>query len=342
MRWWGDGLLAGLPNGARKLFRTELPRLILHMQDDNLTEVVWVQDGKQQTRGRFSLQGGNVQLADLVPERARGKPYQLEMRLGKSQVLHLQHHFPEAVRENLQQVLGYQLDRLTPFTADTACFDARVAQHDKQRKEILADIYLTPRYIVERVNRQLQEHGVAGADILSVADAHPDVNLASRQGEQQVQGWSRVPLYFFAGALLLSLLAPLAYQYRRVDQIDTALADLRKSSAEQLAVRDKLLEAEDALKFIAEKRKTSPVALDVVEKLSAAIPEDTWLERMSIQGGKLEIRGESAKALSLIDTLEEAAEFSAVRFKSPVNRNKDNGRDRFHLEASLEVSRAEP
>ena len=54
---------------------------------------------------------------------------------------------------------------------------------------------------------------------------------------------------------MLSLLVPLAYKYRRVDQIETALAEVRKSSAEQLAVRDKLLEAEDALKFIAEKRK---------------------------------------------------------------------------------------
>jgi general secretion pathway protein L len=65
------------------------------------------------------------------------------------------------------------------------------------------------------------------------------------------------------------------------------------------------------------------------------------LERLGIQGGKLEIRGESAKALTLIDSLEEAPEFADVRFKSPVTRNKDNGRDRFHIEASLEVSNAE-
>lgn len=341
MRWWGEGLYDGLPNPVRKLFHSELPRLVLQMQDAHLAEAVWVQDGKQQSCGRFSLQDGGQQLADLIPSRARGKPWQLELRLAKGQVLHLQHHFPEAVKDNLQQVLGYQLDRLTPFTAESACFDARVAQHDKQRKEILADIYLIPKHVVERINRQLQEHGGESVQRLSVADAHPDINLAARQDGQQTQGWSLVPLYFFLGALVLSLLVPLAYKYRRVDQIETALAEVRKSSAEQLAVRDKLLEAEDALKFIAEKRKSSPVALDVVEKLSAAIPEHTWLERLEMQGGKLEVRGESGKALTLIDTLEEAPEFADVRFKSPVNRNKDNGRDRFHIEATVEVPHAE-
>lgn len=341
MRWWGEGLYNGLPNAARKLFRTELPRLILHMQDEHLVDALWLQDGKQQERGTFSLQDGSTQLSDLLPDHARGKPYQVELCLGKGQVLSLQHYFPEAVRENLQQVLGYQLDRLTPFTADSALFDARVAQHDKGRKEILADIYVVPKHRVERFSRQLEGLGVEGVQVVSVAGAHPDINLAARLDSRQAQSWSRVPLYFFLGALVLSLLVPLGYQYRRVSQIETALTDVRKSSADQLAIRDKLVEAEDALKFIEAKRKTSPVALDVVEKLSAAIPEHTWLERLGIQGGKLEIRGESGKALTLIDTLEEAAEFSDVRFKSPVTRNKDNGRDRFHIEATLEVPHAE-
>ncbi|WP_308874244.1 PilN domain-containing protein [Thiothrix subterranea] len=126
-----------------------------------------------------------------------------------------------------------------------------------------------------------------------------------------------------------------------MDQIETALAEVRSNSAEQLAIREKLVAAEEALTFIESKRKTSPMALDVVETLSAMIPEHTWLERLEMQGDKLEIRGESGMALSLIDTLEDAAEFTAVRFKSPVTRNKDNGRDRFHIEATLEVSHAE-
>jgi general secretion pathway protein L len=341
IRWWGEGLYNGLPNAARKLFRAELPRLLLQMLDDRTVDAVWLQEGKQQSLGQFALQEGDTQLADALPKYTKGKPYQVELRLGKTQVLSLQHHFPEAVKENLQQVLGYQLDRLTPFTAESALFDARVAQHDKGRKEILADIFVAPKLIIDRLKQQLTGIGLDAVQVVSVDGAHPDINLAAREDSRHAQGWSRIPLYFFLGTLVLALLIPLGYKYRRVDQIETALAEVRKSSTEQLSIREKLLEAEDAMKFIEAKRKTSPIALDVVEKLSAALPEHTWLERLEIQGNKLEIRGESGKALTLIDTLEEAPEFSNVRFKSPVTRNKDNGRDRFHIEATLEVPHAE-
>ncbi|WP_308874245.1 hypothetical protein [Thiothrix subterranea] len=169
IRWWGEGLYNGLPNAARKLFRTALPRLVLHTHDGHSVDVQWSQDGKSQMRGQFALQGGNTQHSDLLPAAANGKPYEVELCLGKSQVLALQHHFPEAVKENLQQVLSYQLDRLTPFTADSALFDARVAQHDKGRKEILADIFVVPKHVVERFNRLLADIGVEPVRVVSVA-----------------------------------------------------------------------------------------------------------------------------------------------------------------------------
>lgn len=341
IRWWGEGLYNGLPDALRKLFRTALPRLVLHTHDGQRVDVQWLQDGKIQPRGQFVLPGGNTQHGDLLPAAANSKPYEVELCLGKSQVLALQHHFPEAVKENLQQVLSYQLDRLTPFTADSALFDARVAQHDRGRKEILADIFVVPKHVVERFNRLLTDIGVEPVRVVSVEGADKAINLAARENSKNAQGWSRIPLYVFLGMLVCALTVPLGYKYRRVAQLETALAEVRSNSAEQLAIREKLVAAEDALTFIASKRKTSPIALDVVETLSTLIPEHTWLERLDIQGSKLEIRGESAMALNLIDTLEDAPAFTAVRFKSPVTRNKDNGRDRFHIEATLEVIHAE-
>lgn len=341
MRWWGEGLSASLPDGLRKLFRSDPPRLVLHMQDGQQGSVLWEQDGKQQERGNFLLTDTDASLTDFVPSRAAGKPYQVELRLGQGQVLQMQRHFPEAVKDNLRQVVGYQLDRLTPFTTENALFDAQILRHDKTRKEVLADIYVAPRHVVDRLVRQMTDAGIDGVDVISVGETAGKVRLGREQDAAATRGWSMIPLYLFIGALALSLLAPLGYKFRRLEQVETALAEVRKSSAEQMTVRDKLMEAEDALHFLEEKRRTSPVALDVVEKLSTDIPDHTWLERLSLDGRMLEIRGESGKALNLIDILEEAPEFADVRFKSPVTRNKDNGRDRFHIEATVEVAHAE-
>jgi general secretion pathway protein L len=340
LRWWGEGLYQSLPDAVRKWFRSDLPRLILQLRDNHRVEVAWLQDGKQQTCGELVLGEASASL-DCIPTAQRLKPYDVELRLGATHVLHMQRHFPEAAKENLRQVVGYQLDRLTPFTADNAYFDAYPLQHDKQRKEILADIYVIPRHAVAQWLRQLEGVNVEKIDRISVADTANRVNLMHEQQAASSSSWSKVPLYTFLIALALSLLAPLAYKQRRAMQIDAALSELRQTSSGQLDIRDKLMAAEDALKFLEEKRKTSPIALDVVEKLAADLPGHTWLERLSIAGKTLEIRGESGKALTLIDLLEESDAFSNVRFKSPVTRNKDNGNDRFHIEATLEVAHVE-
>lgn len=339
LHWWGEGLYAGLPVKIRKLFQSSLPNLILQLHDGNRLEVVWQQDGKLLPRGVFSLQDMRLFLADVLPKPAQHKPYKVMLRLGKNQVLQLQHYFPEAVKDNLRQVVSYQLDRLTPFTTDNALFDARLTKHDKLRKEICADIYVTPKLLVEKLSQQLQEAGIKQIQQVSVVDV-PDINLLQLASTGIQSRGSKVAIYFVISALLIALLAPLAYQWRKLDKINAALAELRHSSTEQMAMRDKLLEAGDALKFLEEKRKTSPVALDVVEKLSSLIPEHTWLDQLTIDGKTLEISGESGKALSLIDVLENAPEFANVRFKSPVVRNKDNGRDRFQIEATLETPHA--
>jgi general secretion pathway protein L len=340
IHWWGEGLYAGLPDGVRKLFRSDLPRLVLHMADPRRIDIVWQQDGKQLSCGQY-LAGQDGNITSCVPQGKLNKPHQVELRLGKAQALHLQRPFPEAVRDNLRQVVGYQLDRLTPFAADAALFDTHAVRHDKAKKEVVADIHVVPRSTVSRLQTFLAGAGIGKLDAISIDGADASVNLLrDGQGNGGV-AWSRIPLYFFIGALVISLLTPLAYKYRRVGQIEDALVELRQSSAGQLDIRDKLMEAEDALGFIEEKRKTSPVALEVVEKLSTDITEHTWLERLSLDGRKLEIQGESDKALSLIDTLEETPEFSGVRFKSPVTRNKDSGNDRFQIEANVEVANAQ-
>ncbi len=216
-------------------------------------------------------------------------------------------------------MVSYQLDRLTPFTAEAAYYDAQVSQRDKSKKAVIADIFVAPK---------------------TGTDASLSHGRQALSQQSVTQSWSRIPLYCFLAALVLSLAVPVLYKQRRVNQIETALSELKRGAAEQLAVRDKLLAAEDALGFLRERRRTSPVALDVVEWLSAeipALPAHTWLERLELEGTQVQIRGESARALTLIDTLEESRHFKRVSFKSPVTRSKNSGKDKFHIQAQVEV-----
>ncbi len=339
--WWGNGLYRGLPGPLRRMFRSEQPRLSLQVINDNRLNVSWRADGKQKNRGEYSLTSDDFNFEQIAKKYTRRKKHLLELILDRKQTLHLQHAFPEAARDNIEQVVSYQLDRLTPFTADNAYFNARVARHDKAKKEVAADIYVTPKAVVDKLLTRLQAAGVPAVDVVSALDG--SISLRNGRGAKPLAtekgvSWSKVPLYFFIFALIASLAAPIMYKQRRVDQITVATKEMRRGAADQLEIRDKLLAAEEALMFLEERRRTSPVALDVVERLSAEIPKHTWLERLELEGQQVHIRGESNRALSLIDTLEESPHFSRVSFKSPVTRSKENGKDKFHIQARVELN----
>ncbi|HPQ95560.1 MAG: PilN domain-containing protein [Thiothrix sp.] len=336
--WWSEGLLRGLPSPLRQLFRAEQPRLSLQLFPDNSLKIYWRQDSKLLDRGHYRLSDTGFDFGRIAKKCAKNRRYLLELLLDRNQALHLQHSFPESVQENIRQVVGYQIDRLTPFAADAAYFDARVTRHERSRKEVLADIFVAPRQLVDRLKEQLGAAGIPAFDLVSVLDTN--ARLLTRQDSLQMvptQRWSRIPLLFFLGALILALAVPMAYKYRRVGQVENAIAKVRSESSSQLEVREKLLAAEDALHFLQERRQRSPVTLDIVERLSNEIPRHTWLERLELEGDNLQIYGESEKALTLIDTLEDSSAFSKVSFKSPVTRSRESGMDKFHIQAHLET-----
>ncbi|MGB4878649.1 MAG: PilN domain-containing protein [Thiolinea sp.] len=336
MNWWGDNLYRGLPSAMRGLFRASQPSLTLYMANERLA-LSWQQDGKRRECGEYALDS-SFDFARIAKKAARSRNYQLKLELDERQALHLQHTFPEGVQENIKQVVGYQLDRITPFSLDNAYFDAKVAKYDKANKTVVADIYVSPKAHVEQYLAKLRALGVPDINIISAIASPTQLTRGLSSSVAPPAPPSLIPFYLFLLVLIASLVAPIWYKERRLGQIEEAIASLQQKASAQIEVRDQLLAAEETLTFIGEKRKTAPVMLDVVEHLSAEVPPHTWVERLEIDGNQVQIRGESEQALSLIDTLEISPYFEAVSFKSPVTRNPNSGKDKFHLQASVEAS----
>ena len=335
MQWWGSGLLKGLPSSLRRLVRSERPRVVLQLHHQML-EAFWKPDQKLIPLGTYSL-NTPIDLFSKPHKTIKGKKYLIEVQLNPKQGLLFEQRFPEAIQENLRQVIGYQLDRLSPFSPERAYYSAELLAHDRKAKEINVNVQVIPKQTADRVIQQLKDLGVPEVHLLSILDSASAAPVGQTTATDLNQGWSWVPLGFMVSALVLSLAAPIAYKYRRVEQIDAALAQVRQHSAAQLQVREQLNTAQEAMTFLTERRRTSPVALDVAEHLSQILPAHTWLDRLTLEGTALSIKGESTAALDLIDLLEGSPLLSEVKFKSPVTRSKDSNSDKFQIQAKVEV-----
>jgi general secretion pathway protein L len=83
-------------------------------------------------------------------------------------------------------------------------------------------------------------------------------------------------------------------------------------------------------------KANSPVAVILIETLSRALPDGSYLTELSLDGSTLRIVGLADDTPSLIAPLEQSGHLKDVHFSAPTTRSGDGGRFVFHIEARVE------
>jgi len=74
----------------------------------------------------------------------------------------------------------------------------------------------------------------------------------------------------------------------------------------------------------------------VLEALSQTLPDDTFLNELRIENGKVQIAGLTRDAPALIRLIEQSQHFTRATFFAPTTRAASEDRERFHIEAHIE------
>ncbi|WP_052700412.1 PilN domain-containing protein [Methylocucumis oryzae] len=255
------------------------------------------------------------------------------LRLSEREAISKALNLPIAAKENLTQVVAYELDRYTPFTPEQVYFAViqdNNSQHDQEQLKAL--LILTPREVLDGLYEDCKALGLAP----QIADYQntPNHLHTLEDGYNLLPDWlqqksSKTPKLIHASLIasiivlsLTALILPVWLQYQTV----TALGDKIKL-IEKDAKKIKALESEidavvnESQKLIDEKN-ASPKVVEMLNTLSAVIKDDTWLSYLQYSDKHLQIQGESPSASTLIGVLEETEMFSKARFVSPVTQNK--------------------
>jgi len=268
----------------------------------------------------------------------------LVLRLPEGAVLLRRVSFPLGVEENLRQVIGFELDRLSPFSADQALFDYRVRGRRAAERKLDVELVVAPRVRVEPWLKTLGEEGLAPM-VVEPADAWPGANLLPPDARSK-QGWMRNAVNWLLLLALLALLAmalvvPIWEKRSIVTGLSQHLEVLRREAKEILDLRDKLDTNIHSARYVLDKRRKTPRVVDVLDELTELIPDDTWVEQLELRDGNLQLRGESALATALLEKLEGSEFFAGVGFRSPLVQVPTKTVERYHLAVQV-VPREEP
>ena len=339
LRWWRQSLLAWLPVRWQWAMGWSRSRLLLKRDGEVLH--VQRQTGEQiEVIAELPWPVSPATLDSVLDARLRSLPRHWLLPAGS--VLRRPLRRPAAAAERLRDVVGFEIDRQTPFDASQVSYDVRDlgALPDGQ---LQVELVVIPRVQLEQWAQQAGPwaQAVAGVDAVD-ADGQPlDVNLLPVAQRQPY----RDPMARWNGLLAVGAIVVLALAGHQLlenrqaaadglrEQVDAAARDARRVAAE----RQQLQSLVEGAAFLEGKRAEHASTVEIWNELTRLLPDGTYLEKMSIEGSTLQLIGLSREASQLVPLLQDSPLWRKVNLTGVLQADgATSGRDRFTLTAELQ------
>ena len=277
-------------------------------------------------------------------ERAGETRARARVALARDEALVRRVTMPAATEENLRQVLAFEMDRLTPFRADEVYFDYRVVSRDAAAGQILVQLAVARREVVDARVQELRAlganvRGVAVRDDAGHADAL-DLMPSEQRGESETSRErlaQRVLLGTCVALLAVALLFPV-WRKRETFIALSPIVNKAKQEAEATDAIARTLEKQVAdYNFLLARKHGNPPALAFIEEISRLLPDNTWVTSLEIKpAGKVrevQVIGETVSSSKLIEILEGSSLLQNATPRGTVTRGSQPGTERFMIVA---------
>ncbi|MCH8996848.1 MAG: PilN domain-containing protein [Proteobacteria bacterium] len=344
-RWWGGEMAACLPARLRERFGRTRRRLVIEVSE--AAAAFTCEKGRESQRlGEISIssadRAGQREAAARILRKARLGAAEVILRVPREKVLRRLVDLPSAAAENLREVLGFEMDRHTPFKAEEVYFDYRLEGSDPERKRIEVDLVVIPRTVADRAARLATSWGIE-PDRLAAGDEPDDgtrpFNLLPPGAARPRTGFGRrlaAKLAVLALVLLaVALYLPLKHDRDLLAAIEVRLAQVRAEAIQADGLKTQVAEIRERSRFVVERKRNQPGITELLDEVTRVLPDHTWVLKFGLRDGRLTLSGYSAKPSSLIGLLERSEMLSEVRFSSPVTMDQKIGLERFNLTAVL-------
>lgn len=342
LRWWGGELAALLPVRVRAWLQRGPDVLWLSVNAAELT--------LKRARTRALLASipadlpVDVQRANFAQACAGtdADDRRLVLVVAADAVLQRRLVMPVAAAADPRKVVGFELDRQTPFKPDQLHYDVKVSADPAPAGQVALDLYAAPRAELDPMLERLAAIGVQpdaidvqGADgRLAGVDLLPPGRRPRRVDKRRRWNWILAAACVLLVALILAqwLDNRRAALARMQEEVDAMRAQATQS--EQL--RSQLDAALAASKFLVKRKTENPPPLAVLDELTRRLPSNAWLDAMTLDdSGGLDIRGEADKAAALVDTLSSSKVFGEPKLQGVIQPDPATGKERFELVARV-------
>jgi general secretion pathway protein L len=322
-------LIEGTAEALGRLYHIVIPQTHVQLVETELGQFDLRKDGA--LRDRVTFDSGFKSAEGIYAATVKGSL--VNVRLHSSRFVYQELSFPAQAASLLRQIILNQVDRLTPWSADSVIFG--FAQRTVGATSLGVSFVATPRAALLPLLESLADLRPQAAYVFAPAsDVDPSAPIplllpaAVQRGSGQ---WLRRILSGVLIALLLVTLAHTLWVGWELRGLETRYASIEDELRDVRGGGNSLdpLTAEESDLF--SRKLQGPVATLIIDELSRLLPDDTFLTDFELDDDKVEIAGLSQDASKIIGILEGSPWFSDATFSAPTTRQESEARERFHI-----------
>ncbi|MFI3194217.1 MAG: PilN domain-containing protein [Methylococcaceae bacterium] len=341
LRWWRRELSFLVPEKIKRLFNDRHGFLIIRPDGQQLSLSYQLGEQTDFIAKIDRNEVGITYYKTLAASDERLLKATPLIRLSMQDAVSRELTLPAAAKENLTQVIAYELDRYTPFKADQVYFSVQPLTGNTEQDQLNVLLVLTMRDFLDVLYEDVKALGLSPlfVDYQGVPNNLDPVVLSyNLLPEKFQQKTPKTPRLIYASlmttsvVLLVSVLVmPVWLEYQTVNALTEKVRVIEKD-----AKKIKSLQAEmDAIinesQKLLDEKNAVPMVVGMLDSLSTIIKDDTWLAYLQYSDNHLQIQGESPAASTLIGILEASDFFTNARFVSPVTQNNVSKLERFQI-----------
>jgi general secretion pathway protein L len=347
LQWWLAELAALVPGRVQELYRAR--GLTVTLTLDGTAGEVSIDTAKgREHLFAFDCSRGSVgEVRQTLAKHIRNLPhgrrrnYRWQLRLPAHAALRTTMALPLAAEENLREVIGFEIDRYTPFTAANVYLSHRRLPRDPAANQISAEVVVVPRPLVHRALALADQIGFEPDRVVVGSEADPDQAdpLPIEAGAQpRSKLAAAAPVVLGATALVLAAVViyiPLGKMYARLGEINRRLPEVSRTASEAARLQKEIAAVQADGRLVGDRKNQSTSVTQILAELTHLLPDDTWIIELQISGVELQIQGSSASAPAIIALLEQSKHMKGAVFRAPTTQDPTTGRERFQIATQL-------
>jgi general secretion pathway protein L len=342
LRWIDDAAAAALSIGG--VLRRPKKFQLEEQADDNLFAVRRNHRRSKALAPTATLSFDEGQFAENTGTRVRSQlaGSEIELILAGRRFMFRSLELPKQASGFLDAIVRAQVDRLTPWTPAQVAFGCG-APTEMAGGRVGVTVAATARSSVIPLVSALE---LLAPDSIVVSTAPETGTEKTRdrivvfsQQTNRERRLLRMRQILVAAPVLagLAALAAMAAWFYVGADLEAARLQVSRQIAERrvalLSGRGSV--AEEAAAMLAQRKRATAASVIVLESLSQALPDDTYVTQLQLANGDVQISGITREAASLIRIIEQTDQFKHATFFAPTTRAPVGDGEQFHIEARV-------